>query len=80
MKIEDINFINKALYKASHDRFELRISKNDVPYLYDFDEVGHYRIIKSRVEFNDIMSCMNLLEFTSDENKMKELLERLGEM
>lgn len=78
MRNEDLRFINKALYKASKDRFELRVSKKDIPYLYDFDEVGFARIVRNKSEFKDIMSCMNLQEFTDDKERMQNLLERIG--
>lgn len=78
MRNEDLRFINNALYKASKYRFELRVSKNDILYLYDKDEVGFDRIVRRKAEFKDIMSCMNLQEFTDDKERMQNLLERMG--
>lgn len=56
MNLEDFN---KRLYKISKDRFELRISKNGIFYLYDFDDREN-RLSRNKKEIKDILECMHL--------------------
>lgn len=60
--INDLDFFNKVLSKASQDRFELRKSKNNKYYLYDFDD---REVIRNRVEVKDIIECQYLENFIS---------------
>lgn len=60
--INDLDFFNKVLSKASQDRFELRKSKNNKYYLYDFDD---REVIRNRVEVKDIIECQYLENFVS---------------
>lgn len=56
MNLEEFN---KRLYKISKDRFELRISKNGIFYLYDFDDKEN-RLSRNKKEIKDILECMHL--------------------
>lgn len=73
----DLDFFNKVLLKASQDRFELRKSKNNKYYLYDFDDRG---VIRNRAEVKDIIECQYLENFVSKkeykriENILKEMI------
>lgn len=73
----DLDFFNKVLLKASQDRFELRKSKNNKYYLYDFDD---REIIRNKVEVKDIIECQYLENFVSKkeykriENILKEMI------
>lgn len=73
----DLDFFNKVLLKASQDRFELRKSKNNKYYLYDFDD---REVIRNRVEVKDIIECQYLENFVSKkeykriENILKEMI------
>lgn len=60
--INDLDFFNKVLSKASQDRFELRKSKNNKYYLYDFDD---REVIRNRAEVKDIIECQYLENFIS---------------
>lgn len=72
----DLDFFNKVLLKASQDRFELRKSKNNKYYLYDFDDS---EVIRSKAEIKDIIECQYLENFTTKkeykriENILKEI-------
>lgn len=72
----DLDFFNKVLLKASQDRFELRRSKNNKYYLYDFDDS---EVIRSKAEIKDIIECQYLENFTTKkeykriENILKEI-------
>ena len=73
----DLDFFNKVLLKASQDRFELRKSKNNKYYLYDFDD---REVIRNRAEVKDIIECHYLENFVSKkeykriENILKEMI------
>lgn len=73
----DLDFFNKVLLKASKDRFELRKSKNNIYYLYDFD---YRELSRSKAEMKDIIECQNLENFVSKkeykriENILKEMI------
>lgn len=73
----DLDFFNKVLLKASQDRFELRKSKNNKYYLYDFDD---REVIRNKVEVKDIIECQYLENFVSKkeykriENILKEMI------
>lgn len=73
----DLDFFNKVLLKASQDRFELRKSKNNKYYLYDFDD---REVIRNKVEIKDIIECQYLENFVSKkeykriENILKEMI------
>ena len=70
MNLEDFN---KRLYRISKDRFELRISKNNVFYLYDYDD-NENRLSRSNKEIKDILECMCLYnEYLELKDKVKEL-------
>lgn len=58
----DLDFYNKILSKASQNRFELRKSKNNRYYLYDFDDC---ELIRSKNEIRDIIDCQYLENFVS---------------
>lgn len=58
----DLDFFNKKLSKASQDRFELRKSKNNVYYLYDFDDK---ELVRNKKEIKDIIECQYLEDFTT---------------
>lgn len=58
----DLDFYNKILFKASQNRFELRKSKNNRYYLYDFDDC---ELIRSKNEIKDIIDCQYLENFVS---------------
>lgn len=72
----NLDFFNKVLLKASQDRFELRKSKNNKYYLYDFDDS---EVIRSKAEIKDIIGCQYLENFTTKkeykriENILKEI-------
>lgn len=73
----DLDFFNKVLLKASQDRFELRKSKNNKYYLYDFDD---REVIRNKAEVKDIIECQYLENFVSKkeykriENILKEMI------
>ena len=75
--INDLDFFNKVLSKASQDRFELRKSKNNKYYLYDFDD---REVIRNRAEVKDIIECQYLenfvykKEYKRIENILKEII------
>ena len=70
MSLEEFN--NK-LYKISKDRFELRISKNGIFYLYDYDD-NENRLARSTKEIKDILECMHLYnEYLELRKEVKEL-------
>lgn len=56
MSLEEFNY---KLGLISKDRFELRISKNNIPYLYDYDDKEN-RLSRSKKEIKDILECMYL--------------------
>lgn len=58
----DLDFYNKILSKASQNRFELRKSKNNRYYLYDFDDC---ELIRNKNEIKDIIDCQYLENFVS---------------
>lgn len=64
----DLDFFNKILYKASQDRYELRLSKNNKYYLYDYD---FREITRNKEEIKDIITCQNMQEYTYDEDKQR---------
>ena len=73
----DLDFFNTVLLKASQDRFELRKSKNNKYYLYDFDD---REVIRNKAEVKDIIECQYLENFVSKkehkriENILKEMI------
>lgn len=73
----DLDFFNEVLLKASQDRFELRKSKNNKYYLYDFDD---REVIRNKAEVKDIIECQYLENFVSKkeykriENILKEMI------
>lgn len=54
-----LNEFNKKLARISKDRFELRLSKNNIWYLYDYD---FRELTRSKKELIDIIECMHLIE------------------
>ena len=58
MSLEEFNY---KLYKTSKDRFELRLSKNNRFYLYDYDDTEN-RLSRNTLEIKDILECMNLYD------------------
>lgn len=58
-----LELTNSILAKASKDRYEIRVSKNGVYYLYDYD---FREIVRSKAEIRDIIDNQFLNEFTSD--------------
>lgn len=58
MSLEEFNY---KLYKTSKDRFELRLSKNNRFYLYDYDDKEN-RLSRGALEIKDILECMNLYD------------------
>jgi hypothetical protein len=58
MSLEEFNY---KLYKTSKDRFELRLSKNNRFYLYDYDDTEN-RLSRGTLEIKDILECMNLYD------------------
>lgn len=61
----DLDFFNIILAKASKDRFELRISKNNIYYLYDYD---YREITRNKKEIKDIIDCQYLEDFVNNKN------------
>ena len=55
----NLEVFNRKLFRISKDRFELRISKNNVFYLYDYDD-NENRLARSNKEIKDILECMHL--------------------
>ena len=78
--IKNLDILDYAISRAFKDRFILRLSKNKMIYLYDTDECGRDRLVKSKSELVDILQCGNLMEFTypKDKKVMQKLLERIG--
>ena len=58
MSLEEFNY---KLYKTSKGRFELRLSKNNRFYLYDYDDTEN-RLSRDTLEIKDILECMNLYD------------------
>lgn len=78
--IRNLDILDYAISRAFKDRFILRLSKNKMIYLYDTDECGRDRLVKSKSELVDILQCGNLMEFTypKDKNVMKNVLKEIG--
>lgn len=55
----NLNEFNKKLARISKDRFELRLSKNNIWYLYDYD---FRELTRNKKELIDIIECMHLIE------------------
>lgn len=68
----EIDRFNHLLQKASQDRFDFRISKNGVSYLYDYDD-QEQAIVRSKVEIKDIIDNQFLENFCYDKAEIKEL-------
>ena len=58
-KNNKLDMFNKKLIRISQDRFELRKSKNNIYYIYDYED---REITRSKKEIQDILECMNLYE------------------
>ena len=56
-KYNKLDMFNKELSKNSKGRFELRKSKNDIYYLYDYD---FREVTRNKKELRDILECMHL--------------------
>ena len=69
MSLEEFN---KKLYKISKDRFELRLSKNNILYLYDYDDKEN-RLARNNKEIKDILECMNLY---NEYLELKQIIKR----
>lgn len=52
-----LNEFNKKLARLSKDRFELRLSKNNIWYLYDYD---FRELTRDAFQVGDIIDCMGL--------------------
>jgi len=65
-KNNKLDQFNKKLIKISKDRFELRKSKNNIWYIYDYD---YREITRRKTEIKDILECMNLY------NDFKEVIK-----
>lgn len=66
-----LNEFNKKLARLSKDRFELRLSKNNIWYLYDYD---FREITRNKKELIDIIECMHLIE---EFNLLKESVKNV---
>ncbi len=66
--MNNLDFFNRILAKASCDRFELRKSKNNIYYLYDFED---RELIRNKIEMKDIINCQCLYEFIDNKDKQK---------
>lgn len=73
-----LNEFNRALSYQSKYRYEARITKNNMLYLYDYDDEGFSRVIRSKSEIKDILSCMNLNEYEKEKELMYVMLQELG--
>ena len=70
--MEDLGILNKALYKETQDRFELRQAKNKVYYLYDYDENEK---IQSYEEIIDILDSQFFEDYV--DKKQYKMIEKL---
>ena len=67
-KNNPLDMLNKKLARLSKGRFELRLSKNHIWYLYDYD---FREITRDAFQVKDTLDCMGLtLEF----RELKELI------
>ena len=69
-KNNKLDMFNKKLNYISQGRFELRKSKNNWLYLYDFDEK---EIVRNKLEIIDILEVMDLYDEFKDINIKKEV-------
>lgn len=70
-KNNKLDMLNKKLNYISQGRFELRKSKNNLFYIYDYEEK---EIVRNKLEIIDILEVMSLYDEIKDINiKKKEL-------
>lgn len=68
-KNNKLDMLNKKLNYISQGRFELRKSKNNLFYLYDFDEK---EIVRNKIEIINILEIMSLYNEFKNINIQKE--------
>ena len=69
-KNNKLDMLNKKLNYISQGRFELRKSKNNLFYIYDYDEK---EIVRNKLEIIDILEVMSLYDEFKDINIKKEV-------
>jgi hypothetical protein len=75
-----IDRFNQLLWRASQERYELRLSKNNKYYIYDFDDEGYNRVVRKKSEMIDILENQFLEMFTNDHEEWKQIERLLKEI
>lgn len=78
--MDDLEWFNNILKKASKNRYELRRSKSELYYLYDYGSVGNNVMVRSKEEIKYILSSINLYSYApkgNDKNRLREILNTI---